>query len=177
MARPRKEIDQKQFEKLCGLRKAGTTSFGAFCAGTDRSLCVYRYIDMADNEIKYVGIVRKAKLKDRIMAHEDDRWCKGKMWRVEYFGCDTQAEVEAFEAHLIAIYGTGKYYNTQKVGWGINKYLPDVENWWKPATRQLCADYETLDAVKMFRRMLRERKMEAARFLFDLLEVAVDEAG
>lgn len=42
--------------------------------------CVYRYIDMRDNTIKYVGIVRKAALEKRIMQHSivdfgnDVRW-------------------------------------------------------------------------------------------------------
>lgn len=124
---------------------------------TKQSLCVYRYRDMDDGIIKYVGIVRNGLLCDRIMAHfYEDKWAKEKVWEIDFFKCDTQSEVEAFEAHLIALYGTDRYYNIQKSGWGINKYLPDVEDWWKPALKPTFADSETLRAALALRQMIRD---------------------
>lgn len=132
---------------------------GYLTEGTNQTLCVYRYRDVDDGIIKYVGIVRNGSLADRIMGHfYDDEWAKTKVWEVDYFKCDTQSEVEAFEAHLIALYGTDKYYNIQKAGWGINKYLPDVEDWWKPALKPSFADSETLNAALSLRQLIREGK-------------------
>jgi hypothetical protein len=60
-----------------------------------------------------------------------DIWKDLGIWRIEYFECENKSEAEAFESHLIALYGTDKYFNTNKVGWGLNQYLPDIENKWK----------------------------------------------
>ena len=139
---------------------------------TEKTLCVYRYTDIEDEKIKYVGIVRKGKLSNRLQSHEmDDEWCKGKGWFIEYFDCDTQSEAEAFEAHLIALYGTDKYYNVKKAGWGINKYLPDVEKWWKPATNPTCADFETMREFRKFKKAVAERNYEEAKRLFESFEI------
>lgn len=139
---------------------------------TRKQYCVYRYIDIEDNTIKYVGIVRSGFLCDRIQSHErEDKWCQNKPWRIEYFECDTQSEVEAFEAHLIALYGTYKYYNKQKASWGINKYLPNVEKWWKPATIPVCEDNLTLKAVYEFKKALRENRINDARQIIKMIEL------
>ena len=74
--------------------------------------CVYRYIDKKDGIVKYVGIVYKQSLQKRIQDHlYNDEWCKNGNWKIEYFECETKSEVEAFEAHLIALYKTEKYFN------------------------------------------------------------------
>lgn len=139
---------------------------------TEKTLCVYRYTDIEDEQIKYVGIVRKGKLSNRLQSHEtDDEWCKNRGWFIEYFDCDTQSEAEAFEAHLIALYGTDKYYNVKKAGWGINKYLPDVEKWWKPAMNPTCADFETMRAFRKFKKAVAERNYEEAKRLFESFEI------
>lgn len=151
------------YRKLC---------IGATSPKTNKSYCVYRYTDVYDGKIKYVGLVRTGKLCDRIQAHErDEDWCKNKPWFIEYFECENQSEVEAFEAHLIALYGTNKYYNTQKCGWGLNKYLPDVEKWWKPATIPFCEDFDTIKAVFEFKKAIKERRFDDATYLFDMIEV------
>ncbi len=108
---------------------------------------VYRYIDADDNKIKYVGIVYGKSFGGRITAHasQDDWRYKGN-WRIEYFECDNRSEAEAFESHLIALYKTYEHYNKAKKNWGLNKYLPNVEEWWKiyKDTR-----YENLEAMKV----------------------------
>ena len=93
---------------------------------------VYRFIDETDNIIKYVGITRRDRIYDRMSLHKlYDSWKDLGIWRIEYFECENKSEAEAFESHLITLYGTDKYFNTMKVGWGLNQYLPDVENKWK----------------------------------------------
>lgn len=143
---------------------------GATSPKTYKSFCVYRYTDVNDGIIKYVGIVKTGKLCDRLQAHErEDEWCKDKPWYIEYFECENQSEVEAFEAHLIALYGTDKYFNTQKSGWGTNQYLPDIEKWWKPATIPLCEDFETIKAVFAFKKAIKECKYDDAKRIFDAI--------
>lgn len=93
---------------------------------------VYRFIDETDNIIKYVGITRGDRVSDRMSLHKlCDIWKDLGIWKIEYFECENKSEAEAFESHLIALYGTDKYFNTMKVGWGLNQYLPDIENKWK----------------------------------------------
>jgi len=93
---------------------------------------VYRFIDETDNRIKYVGITRGDRISDRMSLHKlCDIWKDLGIWKIEYFECENKSEAEAFESHLITLYGTDKYFNTMKVGWGLNQYLPDIENKWK----------------------------------------------
>jgi len=137
--------------------------------------CVYRYIDMRDNTIKYVGIVRKAALEKRIMQHSYvDEWCKNGVWKVEYFECETQSEVEAFEAHLIELYGTWKYFNKVKAHWGINRFLPDVEMWWKPFCESAFADIETLNFSLLIRKAIRDGNVKIARELLKMVDFGND---
>ena len=125
---------------------------------TEKTLCVYRYTDIEDEQIKYVGIVRKGKLSNRLQSHEtDDEWCKNRGWFIEYFDCDTQSEAEAFEAHLIALYGTDKYYNVKKAGWGINKYLLRL------AEKQIKLAFERSQAEVDYLRQRTVEGMETAR--------------
>ena len=57
----------------------------------------------------------KQSLQKRIQDHlYSDEWCKNGNWEIEYFECETKSEVEAFEAHLIALYKTEKYFNKVK---------------------------------------------------------------
>lgn len=95
---------------------------------------VYRYIDLADNIIKYVGIVwsDNRTLKKRIMEHaQNDTWCRNRKWRIEYITEDitNRSEAEAFESHYISLFETDKYYNYAKADWGINRHLPKRNDW------------------------------------------------
>lgn len=133
--------------------------------------CVYRYIDLEDNKIKYVGIVKKSCLEKRISDHSyNDDWCKNGIWRVEYFECETQSEVEAFEAHLIELYGTWKYYNKVKAHWGINRFLPDVEKWWKVFSESPFDDIETMNFSLLIRKALREGERNIAKELLKFVD-------
>ncbi len=137
-----------------------------------RKPCVYRYTDTEDGIIKYVGIVHSGTLMGRVYVHaNNDEWCKNSYWNVEYFECDTRAEAEAFEAHLIALYKTYDYYNKCKARWGINKYLPDVENWWKTIPYYNCTDKDTYIVVQYIRRLIREGDIETAKKLMEYIEI------
>ena len=136
--------------------------------------CVYRYIDTEDNIVKYIGIVHSGTLMGRLYNHSKENWCEPRYWKVEYFECDTRAEVEAFEAHLIALYKTYNYYNKCKASWGINKYLPNVETWWKPTHYYNCTDRETYEVVKLIKKLARAKERELALMLLDCIEIVED---
>lgn len=96
---------------------------------------IYRYTDIADNIIKYVGIVwgKNRTLIQRVIEHKkNDEWCRTRNWKIEYItnGIDTRSEADAFESHYISLYNTSKYFNIAKDNYGVNKYLPDRENDW-----------------------------------------------
>lgn len=96
---------------------------------------VYRYTDLSDNIIKYVGIVwgKNRTLKQRLIEHKKyDDWCKSKNFKIEYIeqDIDNRTDAEYFEAHYISLYNTDHYYNIKKAGWGISKYLPNREDDW-----------------------------------------------
>lgn len=95
---------------------------------------VYRYTDLEDNIIKYVGIVWSNRpLLQRIKEHQyNDSWCINKKWKIEYIKEDinTRTDAEYFEAHYISLYQTDKYFNTSKAGWGVSSFLPNREDDW-----------------------------------------------
>lgn len=101
---------------------------------------IYRYIDCADNQIKYVGIVwgRTRSLQQRIREHSYfDAWCKTSKWIIEYYASNiiTRTDAEFYESHLISLYGTDKYFNKSKSGWGISHFLPVIpDEEWKEYT-------------------------------------------
>lgn len=97
---------------------------------------VYRFKDNEDNIFKYIGIVwgKTRTLAQRINEHlKYDDWCQGKEWTIEYIeeNINTRTDAEYFEAHFVSLYGTDKYYNKAKAGWGVSYFLPDRENDWK----------------------------------------------
>lgn len=93
---------------------------------------VYRYTDLTDGIIKYVGVVwgKTRTLSKRINEHKNDDWYIGKKWKIEYIYelIETRSEAESFESHYISLYRP--CYNISKVGWGLNKFLPNKENEW-----------------------------------------------
>ena len=95
---------------------------------------VYRYTDLSDNIIKYVGIVwsDNRTLDQRISEHEiNDEWCNTRKWKIEYIkeNINTRTDAEYFESHYISLYGTDKYFNVKKTGWGVSAYLPERNDW------------------------------------------------
>lgn len=94
---------------------------------------VYRYTDLSDGIIKYVGIVwsENRTLEQRIKEHEKDEWYQGTKWKIEFICEDIRSRTDAeyLESHYISLYETGKWFNKNKSGWGISKYLPVNNNW------------------------------------------------
>ena len=95
---------------------------------------VYRYTDLLDEKIKYVGIVwsENRTLLQRILEHEkNDEWCKKGQFRIEYITENilSRTDAEYFESHYISLYETDKYYNTKKSGWGVSSFLPERDDW------------------------------------------------
>lgn len=91
---------------------------------------VYRYIDLEDEIIKYIGITKR-KIKLRIEEHKkNEEWTKDKKWRIDYFVVKNKSLSEAWESHLIALYKTYNWYNKAKKDWGIIPEFLKQENDW-----------------------------------------------
>lgn len=94
---------------------------------------VYKYTDLTDGIIKYVGIVcRKSEnaLQKRIKEHsESDSWLFEKSWKIEYIEVETKNDANALEAHFIAKYGTDEWYNSSKTKLGILTCINDNFDW------------------------------------------------
>ena len=96
--------------------------------------CVYRFTDLKDNIIKYVGIVHgnDRSLKERTYERlQYDKWCLNTDWRVDYIIVNSRSEAESLESHFIAVYNTGNYFNKAKSEWGINSFMLNIEFDWK----------------------------------------------
>lgn len=97
--------------------------------------CVYRYIDVADRIIKYVGIVwsETRDLQQRINEHRREPWYKNSIWRIEYldYNIKSRTDAEYIESHLISLYQTDRYYNVSKAGWGKSSFIEIPEDSWK----------------------------------------------
>lgn len=125
---------------------------------------VYRYIDNSDGIIKYVGIVwsEDRTLTQRIYEHQrNDDWCKNGDFTIEYIesNINTRTDAEYFEAHYISLYGTDKYFNEKKSGWGVSSFLPDRENDWKKydgAFREKIVKGETISTIDMAKSLVDE---------------------
>lgn len=97
--------------------------------------CIYRYTDKEDGIIKYVGIIwgKTRTLTQRVNEHKRDDWHKGKNWKIETLEIEnlSHTDAEYMEAHYIALYGTWKWYNKAKTGWGISRFIKDNPSDWK----------------------------------------------
>lgn len=96
---------------------------------------VYRYVDIRDNFIKYVGIVygENRTLEQRHKEHiKNEIWCD-ENFIVQYLDIpvNNRTEAETLESHFISLYGSGKWYNKSKSNWGQSSFLPqfDENNW------------------------------------------------
>ena len=95
---------------------------------------VYKYTDIEDQIVKYVGIVwsENRTLLQRVKEHQMyDDWCNGKQWKIEYLDINNKTDCEGLEAHFISLYNTNKWYNKSKTNWGISNIYSMIEWKWK----------------------------------------------
>lgn len=95
--------------------------------------CVYRYTDLSDGIIKYVGLVCRRgnnSLEKRLIEHDrNDSWCWDKEWKVEYLPLETANDANALESHFIAEYETCKWHNKTKRKIGKLSFIKDDFEW------------------------------------------------
>lgn len=94
-------------------------------------MILYRYRDLSDGIIKYIGIVwgKERNLKQRANEHYKENRFKRIDWEISYIEIDLQSRTDAeyFESHYIAYYNTDKWLNIKKSGWGISSFVPTFE--------------------------------------------------
>lgn len=99
---------------------------------------VYRYIDLNDNNIKYVGIVWSGNrtLKERVDEHyKNDSWCDRGHWRIEYVLRDvnTRTDAEYLEAHYTNKFRKqdSEWFGKTKLNWGESEIIDDSNDKWE----------------------------------------------
>lgn len=100
-------------------------------------MIIYRYRDLSDNIIKYIGIVygKERSLNERVKEHYRENRFQKIDWEISYIELDLESRTDAeyIESHYIAYYGTDKWLNIKKSGWGISSFVPTFEeSKWKP---------------------------------------------
>ena len=98
---------------------------------------IYRYTDLYDNKIKYIGIIwsDNSTLEQRVYHHSlNDEWCKKGTWKIEYLKkpIKTRTDAEYLEAHYINKFNTNKYNNVKKSNWGKGSLIDDMDDEWLP---------------------------------------------
>lgn len=94
-------------------------------------IAIYKYIDIDDGIVKYIGVVTKGTISSRHYNHKSqDIWCSDRM-QLQYVELSTKSEAYAYESHFISFYKTYKYYNKDKSDWGLNNYIQPLsdEKW------------------------------------------------
>lgn len=94
---------------------------------------VYRYTDVKDGIIKYVGIVTAEgrTLSERISEHSKlDEWTKGKKWKIEYLEVANKTDAEFLESHFISLFHTYNFYNVKKSNWGTSSISFSIDAEW-----------------------------------------------
>ena len=83
---------------------------------------IYRYTDLYDGIIKYVGIVwsDNRTLFDRVKEHRSDEWYNEGRWKIEYLqkSVNTRTDAEILERHYISKFHTNEWFNKAKSSWG-----------------------------------------------------------
>lgn len=92
---------------------------------------VYRYVDLQDFSVKYVGIVYDSdRIKRRIEEHIKD-FDERKTYRVDILDLECERiDLEYLEAHFISLYNAE--YNKRKRNYGVSVFIPNLEALWKP---------------------------------------------
>lgn len=115
---------------------------------------VYRYRDINDGIIKYVGIVwsDNRTLSQRVKEHEKDDWYSKGNWWIEYANVDIKSRTDAeyIESHLIAHYGTDKWFNKSKSGWGESSFVGKIDKWKPFYTISREVDSTEINPIKYF---------------------------
>lgn len=94
---------------------------------------VYKYTDLSDNIVKYVGIVwsDNRTLSQRVSEHKNDDWYIGRKWKIEYIkrNIKTRSDAELIESHYISKYHTDMFFNKRKSGWGESQFIDGEDEW------------------------------------------------
>lgn len=145
---------------------------------------IYRYTDLADNKIKYVGLVyedSRTRLCRRLVEHTHDCNKKSSPWskykkasfKIEVLGPDqvkTKNDAEMLEAHFIATYETFNEINDAKKTWGRSSFIDNSIFHWEEIPEQEITSY--LDIKTGKQDTIKSAKAEAASWKrkYEILE-------
>lgn len=91
---------------------------------------IYKYVNKETEAVEYVGIIKSdSNFPGRFEQHERDPWYVKDKYDIYFSEVETQTDAEALEGHFISLYGSNKYHNKAKTGWGECSFAPLVT--WK----------------------------------------------
>lgn len=91
---------------------------------------IYKYVNCKTQDVEYVGIINKdSNFPRRFDQHKRDAWYEPFKYDIYYAQVQSQTDAEALEGHFISFYGSDKYHNKAKTGWGECSFAPEIE--WK----------------------------------------------
>ena len=122
---------------------------------------VYRYTDLNDGFVKYIGISKNEFTLQRRMKNHPFDSNPMYSWQKDYFETASQVDAEAWEAHLITEYKTYVWLNKAKSNWGKSEHLDADSIVWKSygsgeaitGTNTCTEDYRTRFTTKNIFRM------------------------
>lgn len=95
---------------------------------------LYRYIDLEDDIVKYVGIVhsKNRTLQQRLKDHHKDSWYEPNRFKIQMVDCGemSRTDLEYLESHFIAFYETYKWFNKSKANWGCSSIIDSSKYKW-----------------------------------------------
>ena len=150
---------------------------------------VYKYTDLKDNQVKYIGIIKKeGNFPKRVNQHQGDWGYSKGDWVISYVKVPTQTDAEMLEAHLIEYYNTTQFYNRAKGGWGLSSYLPDAEEleWIQveskreaisPTDTSILSLAQWEELIKLIRRTVEENDEILTRFRRMSIHLWIIECG
>ena len=98
-------------------------------------MIIYRYRDLSDRIIKYIGIIysNQRTILQRVEEHNRERKFKGISWEISYIIYEnlSRTDAEYLESHYISLFHTDEWLNSTKRGWGLGAFVPIIkeEDW------------------------------------------------
>lgn len=82
----------------------------------------------------------------------------------------TEDQIKALRLADNKVGESDKYYNKMKSGWGLNQYLPDIEDGWQVVEDSGFADADTAKVAEMIHMLIKTGHKKEALELLDCIE-------
>ena len=118
---------------------------------------IYKYVNKETEDVEYVGIIKSdTNFPRRFDQHKSDAWFEPFKYDIYFAEVLSQSDAEALEGHFIAFYGSTKFHNKSKAGWGLCSFAPEIK--WQKYNSAIPPNYtKPNDIFKWQRELLNNR--------------------